>query len=269
MCTSLSAVCNLSEDRIPFGEICEFALQILQWWAVSQEWFTRFSLCPLPLFTKQWDVLPPNLAKTPGREIGCFNYRIVLKFDRHLGSGTHILQGYFTGTGVIILAVMPVSRLCVNRSDKWYKNRYQNASQCLYYFISMFLKPHSMIHWYFIDTLRLKNHWHIKSMSMHKTFVRWLNVYWSSLLKDLSQQVSIVSSKFLTTTDDRPFLELILSRYIRKVTSTSMEYFSPWVRCWTKRLCNSKTKANWNKVFIYQDKFKCRVKPQIEKKDKG
>ena len=32
-------------------------------------------------------VLPPNLVKSRTREIGCYNDRIALKFDRHLGSG--------------------------------------------------------------------------------------------------------------------------------------------------------------------------------------
>ena len=40
----------------------------------------------MPLFTKWTDVLQPNLVKSRSREIGCYNDRIVLKFDRHLGS---------------------------------------------------------------------------------------------------------------------------------------------------------------------------------------
>ena len=39
-----------------------------------------------PLFTKRLGVLPPNLVKSRSREIGCYNDRIALKFDRHLGS---------------------------------------------------------------------------------------------------------------------------------------------------------------------------------------
>ena len=31
--------------------------------------------------------LIPNLVKSRSREIGCYNDRIALKFDRHLGSG--------------------------------------------------------------------------------------------------------------------------------------------------------------------------------------
>ena len=40
---------------------------------------------PEPLFTKRWDVLPPNLVKTRSREVGCYNDRVALKSDRHLG----------------------------------------------------------------------------------------------------------------------------------------------------------------------------------------
>ena len=39
-----------------------------------------------PLFTERYDVLPPNLVESRSREIGCYNDRIALKFDRHLGS---------------------------------------------------------------------------------------------------------------------------------------------------------------------------------------
>ena len=41
---------------------------------------------PGALFTMGQDVLPPNLVKSRSREIGCNNDRIVLKFDRDLGS---------------------------------------------------------------------------------------------------------------------------------------------------------------------------------------
>ena len=39
-----------------------------------------------PLFTKQYDVLPPNLVKSWSRETGCYGDRMAPKFDRHLGS---------------------------------------------------------------------------------------------------------------------------------------------------------------------------------------
>ena len=39
-----------------------------------------------PLFTKCWDVLPPNPVKSQNHEVGCYNVRIALKFDRHRGS---------------------------------------------------------------------------------------------------------------------------------------------------------------------------------------
>ena len=41
---------------------------------------------PGPLFNKRTVVLPPNLAKSRNRQIIYHNDRIVLKFDRHLGS---------------------------------------------------------------------------------------------------------------------------------------------------------------------------------------
>ena len=37
-----------------------------------------------PLFTTRTDVLLPNLVKSRSRKIGCYDDRIVLKFDRHL-----------------------------------------------------------------------------------------------------------------------------------------------------------------------------------------
>ena len=36
------------------------------------------------LFTKQTDVLPQDLVKSRSREIGCYNYRVALKFDSHM-----------------------------------------------------------------------------------------------------------------------------------------------------------------------------------------
>ena len=39
-----------------------------------------------PLFTKRKGVLPQDLGKSRSREIGCYNERIALKFDRHLPS---------------------------------------------------------------------------------------------------------------------------------------------------------------------------------------
>ena len=39
-----------------------------------------------PLFTKKTEVLPQDLVKFQNREIACYNDRMALKFDRHLGS---------------------------------------------------------------------------------------------------------------------------------------------------------------------------------------
>ena len=41
----------------------------------------------VPLFTKRMDVSLQDLVKSRSREIGCYNGRIALKFDRYLGSG--------------------------------------------------------------------------------------------------------------------------------------------------------------------------------------
>ena len=40
----------------------------------------------LLMLTKLTDILPQDLAKSRSREIGCCNYHIALKFDRHLPS---------------------------------------------------------------------------------------------------------------------------------------------------------------------------------------
>ena len=45
-----------------------------------------YRMSPGPLFTRQTDVLPLDLVKFRGREIGCYNDRFALKFDRQLGS---------------------------------------------------------------------------------------------------------------------------------------------------------------------------------------
>ena len=45
-----------------------------------------FNLSVEPLFTKWYDVLPPNLVKSRSCEIGCCNAHIALNFDGHLGS---------------------------------------------------------------------------------------------------------------------------------------------------------------------------------------
>ena len=39
----------------------------------------------MPLFTKRTIVLPQNPVKSRSRKIGCYNDRIALKFNRHLG----------------------------------------------------------------------------------------------------------------------------------------------------------------------------------------
>ena len=39
-----------------------------------------------PIFTRRTDPLPQDLVKSRSREIGCFNDRSALKFDKYLGS---------------------------------------------------------------------------------------------------------------------------------------------------------------------------------------
>ena len=41
--------------------------------------------CALFCYGKRKDVLPPNLMKSRSCEIWCYNDRVALKFDRHLG----------------------------------------------------------------------------------------------------------------------------------------------------------------------------------------
>ena len=47
---------------------------------------TKLQQTPGPLFSKRTDVLPQDIVKSRSREIGCYNDRIALKFDSHLGS---------------------------------------------------------------------------------------------------------------------------------------------------------------------------------------
>ena len=54
---------------------------------VNIRYFKRLkTLQKVVMLMNHEDVLPPNLAKSRSREIVCDNDRIVLKFDRHLGS---------------------------------------------------------------------------------------------------------------------------------------------------------------------------------------
>ena len=50
---------------------------------VTIAWDRRW---PGPVYTKRTNVLPPTLANSRGSEIGSYNGRISLKFNRHLGS---------------------------------------------------------------------------------------------------------------------------------------------------------------------------------------
>ena len=39
-----------------------------------------------PLFTERTDVLPQDLVKSRSRDIGCYDDRIALRYDSHIGS---------------------------------------------------------------------------------------------------------------------------------------------------------------------------------------
>ena len=69
-------------------------------------------LSPGPLFTKRQDVLPPNLAMSRSRVIGCCNNRIALKFDRHLGSGAAEVPVKFQSDWKSSSVNLVASRLC-------------------------------------------------------------------------------------------------------------------------------------------------------------
>ena len=59
--------------NLQFGDL----LQTFDWNVMPSRW---------PWASKRTDVLPSNLVKFRSLDIGCHNYRIVLKFDRHLGT---------------------------------------------------------------------------------------------------------------------------------------------------------------------------------------
>ena len=76
---------NLSE--VLRWEIPSLWKQINEKLNVSMVWVTGHSPTLCLFFIKWQDVLPPNLAKTWSREIGCYNHRMAQKFDKHLGNG--------------------------------------------------------------------------------------------------------------------------------------------------------------------------------------
>ena len=64
-----------------------------------------------PLFTTRTDVLPPNLVKSRGRGIGCYNDRIALKFERNLGSSVAKEPVKLRSHGKILNLNLPASKL--------------------------------------------------------------------------------------------------------------------------------------------------------------
>ena len=53
------------------------------------------SMAPGPLFTTRTGVLPLNPMKSRSTEIGCYNDRIALKFDRHLSNAAVVVPVKF------------------------------------------------------------------------------------------------------------------------------------------------------------------------------
>ena len=64
-----------------------------------------------PLFTKQTDVLPPDLIKSRSREIRVKTFSIALKIDRHLGSSASEMLVKFYNDTIIIKSNLAASRL--------------------------------------------------------------------------------------------------------------------------------------------------------------
>ena len=50
-----------------------------------------------PLFTKRTDILPQDLVKSRSHESGCYNDRVAIKFDMHLGSTASEVPVKFQG----------------------------------------------------------------------------------------------------------------------------------------------------------------------------
>ena len=54
------------------------------------------------LYSLSGDVLPPDLVKSRNREIGCYNDRIALKFDKHIGSAAAEVLSIVRAIGKIL-----------------------------------------------------------------------------------------------------------------------------------------------------------------------
>ena len=75
--------------------------------------------------TSLWDVSPPNLVGSRSREIGCYNDRIVLEFDRHLDSAAAEVPVKFQSDWNSLKTNLAASRLHEPRGgyslyDGWY-----------------------------------------------------------------------------------------------------------------------------------------------------
>ena len=85
---------------------------------------------PGPLFTKQTDVLPPNFVMYQSREIGCYNDRIALKYDRHLGSAAAGMPAKFQNDRKSLNLNLVVTRL--HEILRYDVRQLREASSCLF-----------------------------------------------------------------------------------------------------------------------------------------
>ena len=85
---------------------------------------------PGPLFTKRTDVLPQDVMKSRSREIGCYNDRVTLIFDRHPDSaaakGPDKFRGEWKSWNPNLAALRLHTRSCgkkttrlMNRGPEW------------------------------------------------------------------------------------------------------------------------------------------------------
>ena len=80
----------------------------------------RFQNGPGPLLTKRYDLLPPNIASSGSLEIGCYNHRIALKFERQSAVMLFICLSNFRAIGKVytqITLLRNFARSCGKTSD--------------------------------------------------------------------------------------------------------------------------------------------------------
>ena len=79
--------------------------------AFSSVW-NMSNTTPGPLFTKRADVLLQDLVKSRSCEMGCYEARITLKFDRHLGSAAAELPVKFLSDWKSLNPNLAALKLC-------------------------------------------------------------------------------------------------------------------------------------------------------------